>query len=584
MRYILTRYILLLLTVNCFVAAQQDPRQETIDFLFHRGVELYNQKKYNEAAEAFDKIIKEYPINSKTTASKVFFGKTLLGQDKLDDASKVFNSFLKDHPASKYTDEAKLSLAIIHSKKGEYYSALSRLTELMEKPVQSFYSATAKSLGEQITLNYLNLQQVKQLYDSWSGNNAKSFLLLLLGKSYQREGDYINALRSYSSVLQLYPDSEEKIEAEKLHDSALKRSQDHKSSHTIVGVILPLNEDRTNTANSDAEEILEGIKFAFSEHNRGREEGKIGLLIRDTKNARNNIRGIKQEFENLPDLISVIGPLYSDECRIAIEEFKGTLLPLISPTATDDDLTLLDNHFFQANPSFGLRGRLMAQYLFFVEKKRNIAVLNAIDGYSPNLAHAFSQEFQRLGGKVIMRETYRSGDASINDAIIKLSPFAGMIDGLYLPLSDKNDGQVILTQMVHSNLVIPIYGNQDWFNVRGFDLSPQLSNNLVITSDYFIDFSSSEYQTLSREFRARTGKDLNRNCLYGYDAAKYLISAIDKSHSNRNSVKLKLESGFIFKGIKNDISVDESRINKFANIIRYKDGIFELIERFQLGN
>lgn len=584
MRYILTKYILFVFAVNCFVVAQQDPRQETIDFLFHRGVELYNQKKYNEAIEAFDKIIKEYPVNSKTTASIVFFGKTLLGQDKLDDASKVFNSFIKDHPASKYTDEAKLSLAVIHYKKGEYYSALSRLTELIEKPVQSFYVATAKSIGEQIALNYLNVQQVKQLYESWSGIKAKSYLLLMLGKSYQRDGDYINALRSYSSVLQLFPNSEEKNEAEKLHDSALKRSQDQKSSHILVGVILPLNEGRTNTANSAAEEILEGIKFAFSEHNRDKKEGKIGLLIRDTKNARNNIRGIKQEFENLPDLISVIGPLFSDECRIAIEEFKGTSLPLISPTATDDDLTLLDSYFFQANPSFGLRGRLMAQYLFFVEKKRNIAVLNAIDGYSPNLAHAFSQEFQRLGGKVVMRESYRTGDASINDAIIKLSPFVSMIDGLYLPLSDRTDGQVILTQMVHSNLVIPIYGNQDWFNVRGFDILPQLSNNLVITSDYFIDFSSSEYQSLSREFRSRTGKDLNRNCLYGYDVAKYLISAIENSQANKYSIKLKLESGFIFKGIKNDISVDENRINKFANIIRYKDGVFELIERFQLGN
>src|SRR5690606_17211518 len=143
--------------------------------------------------------------------------------------------------------------------------------------------------------------------------------------------------------------------------------------------------------------------------------------------------------------------------------FKNKNIPIISPTATENELTDINEFFFQANPSFDMRGKAMAQYVFFVENKRKIGVLNANQGYSPLLSLAFTSEFERLGGEVTVRETYSSGSLELQDQWRRISGYLGIIEGLYIPLSDKTDAKAIVNELLMNSVNIPIYGNQDWF-------------------------------------------------------------------------------------------------------------------------
>ena len=52
----------------------------------------------------------------------------------------------------------------------------------------------------------------------------------------------------------------------------------------------------------------------------------------------------------------------------------------------------------------------------------------------------------------------------------------------------------------------------------------------------------------------------------------------------RSGIKDKMISGIMSKGFHNNISFDENRVNRFLNIVRYRDGVFELIEKFRSGN
>jgi hypothetical protein len=42
-------------------------------------------------------------------------------------------------------------------------------------------------------------------------------------------------------------------------------------------------------------------------------------------------------------------------------------------------------------------------------------------------------------------------------------------------------------------------------------------------------------------------------------------------------------SGMVSSGLRNNISFDERRVNKFLNIVRYTDGVFELVDKFRLS-
>ena len=576
---LLLSFLFFYLSLATTVYSQEEPKS-LIDQNFTKAVSLYKSAKYEEALRLFNIIIIE-KYNSKTTASKIFKTKILLAQKKYFETEQILTDFLKTYPKSKYVDEARVMLANVHLEKKEYSKSFELIITLIETGSVN-YKTYAKSVGEKIGLNYLDFSGAKKIYDATNNRQIKPFLLLLLGKISLKNRDYTSAQKYFSDLILLYPDSPEKNEAKILQETTLKnKSETAFISPPLIGVMLPLIKTRgEETASLTAAEILEGIKYAVSEYNRGREE-KIGLVIRNTGNDETKITEIKEEFEKISAIKVVLGPIFSDEVRSALEVFKDTDIPIISPTATDNDLTQANENFFQANPNFVIRGKAIAQYIFFVENKRKMVVLNAIEGYSPLLAAEFIKEFEKLGGEVLVKATYKSNSLTLNDQISKIALYNGSLEGIYLPLADKVDVPLLLSKLVQDSMYIPIYGNQDWFLAKGYETSSELSNMLTFESDYFLEYNDEDFQSFGNSFTGQTKIDANRNVLYGYDIAKYLLTVMRNINPERETIKLKMESGITSSGFHNNICFDENRVNKFVNIIRYKDGVFELIDKFK---
>ncbi|MFO7445428.1 MAG: ABC transporter substrate-binding protein [Ignavibacteriaceae bacterium] len=551
------------------------------DTEFQLALRLYENLQYAEALPKFENLVKQ-EFHSRTTASYVFYGKTLLHLGKPVEAENNLEKFLELYPESNYSDEARLTLAKAYFDQKNYSNAFYELLFLADKGKTRFYPEHSKTVAGNIAVNNLSSEQLTDILAHTSLENQKPFIQLLLGKVLLKENKREEAKQTFIGILQQYPASAEKAEADQLYKKTLEPGNDvgAGSANSLIGVILPLTKNSNSAA---AEEILEGIKFAVSEFNSQRDD-KIGLVIKDSELNNEKISVIKKEINEISEIKAVLGPVFSSEVRSALKEFKGEKIPIISPTATEDDLTLMYENFFQANPNFSTRGRLMAQYIYFVENKRSIAVLNALDGYSPLLASSFIGEFERLGGQVVVKETYKSGSYNLTSPVAKIQGQAALIEGIYIPLANKLDAPAILSQLVQSGIDVSIYGDQDWLNAKGFETSPSLSNKITFTSDYFIDYNDPDFQQFSKDFLRKTNMDVNRNVLYGYDTAKYLLTVLRNFSGGKDAVKQKIESGLTTNGFHNNISFDENRINRFLNIIRYSDGIFQLVDEFKVNN
>ena len=568
---------LIICTLN--LAYSQVVTEEEINNRFDNAVALFNSGKYDEALTGFNKIIIDYKYNSKTTASEFFKAKIYFELKQYNQFKYAAEQFAEAYPNSNYVDEVRLLLTKYYIDIANYYNALREILFIIENTNSSSNELKAKEIGEGISAKYLNEAQLDRLSSSFNSNKVKSYLLLQQGKYLIRNGNTTGAKNKFEDVMSNYPESAEYSEAEQL----MNFSYSSEPTTTVIGVMLPLE---TNSAgeytNQPAAEILEGIKFAVDEFNKLRSD-KIGLLIRDTKKDVNQIKKIKEEFTPLNSLIAILGPIFSNEVRAALEEFDDYDIPIISPTATDDDLTGLNHHFFQANPSFTVRGKIMAQYVYYVENKRIVSVINSIEGYSPILAGSFTEEFEKLGGKVLKKESFRNDYTNFSEPISKIYSDSLTIEGVYIPLSDNSVTPYIFSEMIKYGVKIPLYGNQDWFTAKGFETAPEISNNLVFESDYFVDFSSDAYKNFSDQFILITGKDVNRNVLYGYDAAKYVLTVLRNTEPRRKGIVDKMISGMVSSGLRNNISFDERRINKFLNIVRFRDGVFELVDKFRLS-
>lgn len=571
------KIILAFLLIIPFAYAQEG--NNDVNKKFQEGLKYYSSGNYNQAILLFDGIIRDNNLTSKTTVSFLFKGKSQLALKQYIDAVNTLNQFINIYPNSRYADEARLVLTKTYLEQEKYENAFEELGRVIESTTSDSYLMEAKTLGEKIASNYLKTEFIKNLYDSASSEKVKSYLLLLLAKSYIYDGDTIDGLRTFSEVTRYYPSSPESREAKRLYDAA-SGNKKITSGAAIIGVMLPLYySENQPLPRTPVTEILEGIKFAVSRYNRSH-ANKIGLLIRDTKRDKNVIREIADEFEGIPSIKVVLGPVFSDEVIAAADAFEGSEIKIISPTATENELATSYNNIYQANPSFATRGKTMADYVFFVERKNNIAVINSNFGYSVSLAEAFINEFELLGGKVLSHQVFPPNSIQITSQIDQLNLYRDTLQAIYAPISDKNDAPVILSSLVLDSLYVPMYGNQDWFLAKGLETSTTLSNNLTITSDYFINYMDPEYIRLNKMFSSQTNMEANRNVLYGYDSAELIISAIISSNNNPDKIASVLSSSKGVKGLHNNISFNEDHVNKYLNILKYQSGLYQLVERY----
>lgn len=572
-------YKILFIFLVAIVAIIPQNVSDNITTEFQIGINLFQSYQYDEALKVFTRIADE-DFNQRTTAALLFEGKIDLLQSNEPEALAVFNKLFLKYPLSEYIDEAYMSLADYYLDHSMYRKSLSQLCLLILNTKSPQYDSLARSIGEKITLLHLDNNDLDILLSTLTHPKDHTYLLWLKGKLNLLKNNPRISKEYFTEIVLNFPGSIEKSNAARL---LIALNLPDENNGNLLGVILPVYQKDTNYSRVEPSvEILEGIKFAVSEYN-NENNSKIGLLIRDSERKTEKIKAIKEEFDKYSSIKAIIGPVYSDEVKAALEIFKNSNIPILSPTATENDLASSYPNFFQANPSFILRGKIMAQYIYFVENKKKMAILSPEEGYSSLVANAFKNEFARLGGKIIIEVTYSNNSYDLSSQVSKIQARTKDIEGLYVPLTDKADASIILSQLEQQGINLTLYGNQDWLSAKGFESSSTLSNQLIFTSDYFIDYDDLNYQAFNKIFYQKTHLDVTRNVLYGYDVAKFILASFHDDEPDRTALKTLMESGIVYKGYHNNISFDSERVNKFLNIIRYRDGKFQLVDKFRIG-
>lgn len=186
-----------------------------------------------------------------------------------------------------------------------------------------------------------------------------------------------------------------------------------------IGVALPLfSESEDLTKKQLGTDILDGIKFALSEYSRNAPV-KITLEVLDTRRDPVTASDMVRSFGEDENVIGVIGPVFSSELSESAINGPQFSIPIISPTATGDELASNFNFVYQLNPSYEVRGKLMADYLIKQNSLKNFAVIYE-ESYGENFKKHFETEVKTLGGRVLISESYKKDPKQITDIVGKI--------------------------------------------------------------------------------------------------------------------------------------------------------------------
>jgi len=401
-----------------------------------------------------------------------------------------------------------------------------------------------------------------------------------------------------------------------------------------IGVVLPLFEDSGDDSKKQlGNEILDGMKFALNEYNKTA-TAKVSLITSDTKRDPTLTKALITGFGEDNSVSCVIGPVFSSELSEITDDGLLYKLPVISPTATGDNLAEEHNYIYQLNPSYEVRGKLMADYMFKELAMRKFAVIYE-ESYGANFRKYFEEETAKLGGKIIFSGSYSKTDQNItpiidslnniirtNDLFINISnlnltdsllnskadvsiyylfgknakkitdtmnikPYQlkagasnylqGYIDGLYIPISNPPEITMIVPQLFSNGLNFFIGGNGDWNNEKTLEDNKVYLKNLCFESEYSVSESDAAVQDLKNRLKKTTYK-LSKNFLFGYDAMSLVLKIIADGHISREQINEALLRVSGFKGIKSLISLDYHGVNSQLNILTYDNGLRKIMD------
>lgn len=341
-----------------------------------------------------------------------------------------------------------------------------------------------------------------------------------------------------------------------------------------------LNYELSGNVATYGQSLTAGIELAMEEINEaGPTLGKkIELIKIDNKSDSTEAASVSTRLATRDKVVAILGPATSGNTKGATPPAMENKVPLISASATDDDVTVDSNgnvreYIFKTCFSDSFQGITMANFAFNDLKLENAAILfdNTSD-YAKGLAKSFKETYPSLGGNLVAEEAYQAKETDFKAVLTKIKSNNPQV--LYLPGYYEEVG-LIVKQARELGLDIPVLGGD------GYD-SPKLTeiaggdslHDVYYTNHYSPMDDAPEVVKFREAFTEKYGKEADAFNALGYDLAYFLVDAINRAGEvNSEKVKDALASTVDFKGVTGTVSIDEHHNPvKAVTILELVDG------------
>ncbi|GAA2918052.1 branched-chain amino acid ABC transporter substrate-binding protein [Streptomyces mexicanus] len=344
----------------------------------------------------------------------------------------------------------------------------------------------------------------------------------------------------------------------------------------------------------------------------------MGLGIKNsadlaTKNAnkKNYVKGVTFKIEALDDqaqpsagqqnaskfvadknVLGVVGPLNSSVAESMQKVFDDAKLVEISPANTGPSLTQGPDwqtkkvrqykSYFRTATTDAIQGPFAAQYVYNDAKKRKVFVIDDKKTYGAGLAATFSDEFKKLGGKIVGTEHINPDTKDFSAVATKVKKSGA--DVVYYGGEYPQAGP-LSKQIKAAGAKIPLVGG-DGINdaTYGKLAGPEATGDLATSVGAPVETLPSAKQFVA-DYKAAGYKDgYSAYGGYSYDSAWAIIEAVKKVVDD-NGGKLPSDArtkvteamqNVSFDGVTGKVSFDEygDATNKQLTVYAVKNGAF----------
>lgn len=378
------------------------------------------------------------------------------------------------------------------------------------------------------------------------------------------------------------------------------------SSTSAPAAADPSNADtQQDTPSAEAEEIIigglapltggvsqygiatnNGAKLAVEEINAaGGVLGKqIKYIVEDEKGDPTEAINAYNKLINNDNIVALFGDVTTKPTIAVAQKAAADGIPMITGTATGEDVTLAGSNIFRACFIDPFQGELMAHFaLDRLEAKTAAILFDTGDDYSSGVAEAFEATAKELGIEVLSVEGYPSGNDDFNAQLTKikdLNPDVIMAPCYY------EDASKIITQARKLGVTAKFLGPDGWDGVLN-QVDPQNYADLegaYYCSQYSRQSENPELQSFIKKYNETYGIEENMFAVLGYDAMKILLASIEKAGTTDAEAVIEAMKGIEHAGLTGTTVFDENRNPiREAFITVFENGESKVLEAYSFS-
>ncbi|MCR6545629.1 ABC transporter substrate-binding protein [Dehalobacterium formicoaceticum] len=326
---------------------------------------------------------------------------------------------------------------------------------------------------------------------------------------------------------------------------------------------------------------VKGIEMAAKEINaKGGVLGgrQIELVKVDNKSDAAEVTNVQTRLLTVENVAATIGPATSTNSLAAIPVAMENEIPLLTPSATADKVTVDEatgkakEYAFRLCFYDSLQGNIGANFIYNnLGLKKAAVYIDTNSDYSKAIGSVFKKDFTALGGEIIAEENYVKTDQDYKATLTRIKNAKPEV--IYLPGYYNNVG-LIVKQAREMGITVPFVG------ADGYD-SPDLVklggaknlNNVFFTNHYSSQDTDPKVRAFVEAFKAEYGDVPDAFAAMGYDAMYLMADAINRAGSDDPiAIKDALAATKDFPAVTGTLTMDDKH-NPIKSVV-----ILELVD------
>ncbi|HQI82390.1 MAG TPA: ABC transporter substrate-binding protein [Deltaproteobacteria bacterium] len=307
----------------------------------------------------------------------------------------------------------------------------------------------------------------------------------------------------------------------------------------------------------------------------------VTLVVIDNKSTPLGAKKAAEEAVK-QGVIGVVGAFRSSHSLAMVPVVQKAGVPMITPPATNPDVTAGSDYVFRACFIDSFQGRVMAELAYRdLGLKTAVALTNITENYSITLTRFFREHFERVGGTFLWEGSYPGTATDFRDILGRVKDLHP--DAVFIPGYARDSGLII--SQARAMGIDPVFLGGDAWDQGIVEYAGRALEGSYYSSHWHHDVPFAANEHLKKAFRRKFGNAQidNMRIPLTYDAVMLFADAARRSASLApRDIRAALAQTKDFKGATGSITFDRdgNPVGKEASIMRFNDGAWRYYKSF----